>query len=142
MPRLSLEEIRKLATEILVAHGTSRANAALAADALAMAEADGQKGHGLGRLPNYAAQARSRMVDGQASPSVTEIGTGGFRIDVRSGFAYSAFKLAQERLIARAPKSGIAAAAIANSHHTGVVGHLVEPLAGAGLIGLYFGNGP
>ena len=142
MPTLSLDEIRSLVTNVLVAHGTSTENAALAADALAMAEADGQKGHGLGRLTNYAAQARSGMVDGQASPEMTETGSAGVRIDVRSGFAYAAFKLAQKTLIQKTPETGIAAAVIANSHHTGVVGHLVEPLADAGLIGLYFGNGP
>jgi (2R)-3-sulfolactate dehydrogenase (NADP+) len=45
-------------------------------------------------------------------------------------------------LAERAPKTGIAAASIARSHHSGVAGHQVEPLADAGLIALYFGNGP
>ena len=41
-----------------------------------------------------------------------------------------------------ASETGIAAVAIANSHHSGVAGHHVEPVARRGLIGLSFGNGP
>ena len=41
-----------------------------------------------------------------------------------------------------APETGIAAAAIAHSHHSGVAAHHVEPLADKGLVGLSLGNGP
>ena len=39
--------------------------------ALVLAEADGIKGHGLSRVPIYAAQAKVGKVDGFATPAVT-----------------------------------------------------------------------
>ncbi|MEL0114384.1 MAG: Ldh family oxidoreductase, partial [Rickettsiales bacterium] len=109
---------------------------------LALAEADGQKGHGASRIPSYAAQSKSGKVDGHARPVAEQVGAAAIRIDAKSGFALPALNLAVERLRALAPQTGIAAAAIANSHHSGVAGHPVEALARAGLVALSFGNTP
>lgn len=142
MSAVSLEALHDLAVRILVAHDTSRPVAEQVAAALVAAEADGQKGHGASRIPSYAAQARSGKVDGHAAPEVAQVGPAALRIDARNGFAYPALSAAVEAVIELAPKTGIAAAGIANSHHSGVAGHHVEPLAEKGLIGLGFGNGP
>ena len=139
---LTLEELRDWMTRILVAHRTSEANAAQVADGLTRAEADGQKGHGLSRIPSYAAQSKSGKVDGHAQPSSEQVGTTAIRIDARSGFAIPALNLAVEKLAVLTPDTGIAAAAVANSHHSGVAGHPVEALARTGLIALSFGNTP
>ena len=139
---LSLDELHDLASRILVAHNTSEINADQVADALVAAEADGQSGHGASRIPSYAAQARSGKVDGHAMPKLTKVGAAALRVDARGGFAYPALNLAIEALAELSSETGIAAAAVANSHHSGVAGHHVEPLARRGLIGLSFGNGP
>lgn len=139
---LSLDELHALAHRILVAHNTSAANAACVAGALTLAEADGQAGHGASRLPLYAAQAKSGKVDGHVTPVCAQVGDAAVRVDARGGFAYPALEIAIEQLIALAPRFGVAAAAIANSHHSGVGGHHVEALARHGLIGLFFSNGP
>ena len=141
-PSLSLDELRQLARNILVAHNTSDTNATQVAEAITRAEADGQKGHGASRIPSYAAQSRTGKVDGHAEPAVERISDAALRIDARSGFAYPALNAAVEGLSDLAPRSGIAAAAIANSHHSGVAGHQVEALATKGLVGLSFGNSP
>ena len=138
----TLAALRTLAGRILIAHDTSEANAAQVAAALALAEADGQKGHGASRIPSYAAQSKSGKVDGHATPVVEQVSAAGLRVDARSGFAYPALNMAIEGLIELTPRTGIAAAAIANSHHSGVAGHQVEALAAAGLVALSFGNGP
>ena len=140
--RLSLQELRDLTRRILVAHNTSEANAAQVAAALCLAEADGQKGHGASRVPSYAAQAKSGKVDGHADPTIDHVTPTAVRVDAKSGFAYPALNLAIEQLSELAPRLGIAAAAVANSHHSGVAGHTVEALARQGLIGLFFSNGP
>ena len=44
---------------------------AAVARALVAAEADGLKGHGLSRLPSYAAQAKVGKVDGFAVPQAS-----------------------------------------------------------------------
>ena len=139
---INLEDLRRMTARILTAHDTSAENAAQVAAGLALAEADGQKGHGASRIPSYAAQSKSGKVDGHARPVAEQVGAAAIRIDAKSGFALPALNLAVERLQALAPQTGIAAAAIANSHHSGVAGHPVEALARAGLVALSFGNTP
>ena len=140
--RLQLGELHDLVVEVLVAHDTARGNAEPVAQALAMAEADGQKGHGASRLPSYAAQARSGKVDGHAAPEAIRLGGPAAVVDARDGFAYPAIALAQQTLRDLLEVSPVAAVAIRNSHHSGVVAHHVEPLARAGFIAMSFGNGP
>ena len=127
---------------ILIAHNTGKANAKQVAAALAMADADGQTGHGASRIPSYAAQAKSGKVDGHAVPNATQVADAAIYVDARSGFSYPALNLAIDQLSKLTPKTGIAAAAVANSHHSGVAGHQVEALAKKGLVALSFGNGP
>ena len=140
--RLSLEELSDWTRRILIAHNTAPEIAAQVADALSLAEADGQKGHGASRIPSYAAQAKSGKVDGHAVPIIERIASSSIRIDAKSGFAYPALNLAIEHLCEITTGCGVAAAAIANSHHSGVAGHHVEALAKQGLVALCFGNGP
>ena len=116
---LSIEEMRELASAILVAHNTSQANASVVADALVAAEVDGQKGHGLSRLASYSAQAASGKANGHATPKAEQVGSATWRIDAKGGFAYPACALAIEKLTETASKSGIAMAGITNSHHFG-----------------------
>jgi (2R)-3-sulfolactate dehydrogenase (NADP+) len=135
-------ELEALIATALVASNTAEANARSVARALAQAEIDGQKGHGLSRVPSYAAQAKAGKVDGHAVPDVHQTRPGSLMIDVRNGFAYPAFDLAIERLPDLAVASGIAAVGFVRSHHFGVVGRHVERLAEAGLLALAFGNTP
>jgi len=139
---LALSALQDLAREILIAHNTAEANAAQVAAALAAAEADGQSGHGASRIPSYAAQSKSGKVDGHAVPKLAKVAPAALRVDARGGFSFPAINLAVEALIELTRETGVAAVAIANSHHSGVAAHHVEPLANAGLVGLSFGNGP
>jgi len=139
---LTLTDAQSLAATILARHGTSEANAECVARALVAAEADGQKGHGLSRLPSYAAQAASGKVDGHAVPTLEQGASAALRIDARNGFAFPALAMAVDRLSSLAAETGIAAAGVHHSHHFGQAGYHVEQLAASGLIGLVFGNSP
>lgn len=139
---LSVQEALDLAIAILVANDTDEANARSVADALVSAEMDGQSGHGLLRLPSYAAQAASGKVDGNATPVLEECGTAAVRIDASNGFAFPALALARAALTERSATTGIAAATIFRSHHFGQAGYHVEKLAESGFVGLIFGNSP
>jgi (2R)-3-sulfolactate dehydrogenase (NADP+) len=135
-------ELETLIAAALVASNTSAANAASVARALAQAEIDGQKGHGLSRVPIYAAQARAGKVDGHATPRVRQTRPGSLMIDVADGFVFPAVDLAVAHLPAMAGATGIAAAGFVRSHHFGVVGRHVERLAEVGLLALAFANTP
>jgi (2R)-3-sulfolactate dehydrogenase (NADP+) len=139
---VSVESARKLVMSALRRHNTSETNAASVAAALIAAEIDGQVGHGLSRLPSYAAQAAAGKVDGHAVPRVVAERTSAVRIDACSGFAFPAIDLALEELSRRATTSGVASAAIFRSHHFGQAGYHVERLAGEGLVAMIFGNSP
>ncbi len=139
---VSIEQAESLARRVLTRHATAESNAACVARALLAAEIDGQKGHGLSRLPSYAAQSASGKVDGHAVPTLETVAPAAMRIDARDGFAYPALALAIETLIDRVGVTGIAAAGVHRSHHFGQAGYHVEQLAAAGLIGLLFGNSP
>ena len=139
---LTIPEAEALVTAALMRCNTGAANAAIVARALVAAEADGLKGHGLSRVPSYAAQAKIGKVDGQATPRVEHVTPALIRVDAAFGFAYPALDAAVAALIAAAPMMGIAAAAVRRSHHCGVAGHHVERLAEAGLVGMLFANTP
>lgn len=142
MPVLTLAEAHELVVAALTRNRTSAVNAQSVAHALVAAEADGLKGHGLSRVPTYAAQAKVGKVDGLATPSGERPRPGLLVVDAALGFAYPALALAEMPLPDMARGNGIAAAAIRRSHHCGAAGHPVERLADAGLVALLFANTP
>jgi (2R)-3-sulfolactate dehydrogenase (NADP+) len=142
MPTLTLAEAEELIVQTLTRCRTETENAKSVARALVAAEAEGQKGHGLSRLPSYAAQAKAGKVDGFAKPGLEWRRPAAAIVDAKHGFAYPALDLSVAELPEAAHANGIAAAAIARSHHCGVVGHPVERLAEERLIALMFANTP
>ncbi|ACL58614.1 Ldh family oxidoreductase [Methylobacterium nodulans] len=142
MPILTLAAAHDLAAAALISCGASPNAAASTARALVGAEADGLKGHGLSRLPAYAAQLRRGKVVGDAVPVVTRPRPGLLAIDAAHGFAYPALDAAVAQLPAVARAQGLAAAGIRRSHHCGAAGRPVEALAAQGLVALLFANTP
>ncbi len=138
----SLSEAEGHAYDALLACGARADNARATAKALLRAEADGQAGHGLSRVPSYAAQVKSGKVKGEASPQLHQAAEALVRVDAGFGFAYPAVDLAIDALAALTPRTGIAAAAIYRSHHFGQAGAHAERLAERGLVALLFGNSP
>jgi (2R)-3-sulfolactate dehydrogenase (NADP+) len=142
MPTLTLAEAEDLVAATLTRCRTREDNAHSVARALVLAEADGLKGHGLSRVPSYAAQAKVGKVDGFATPAVTRPRPAVVAVDAAHGFAFPAIDVATSALPAAAREAGIAAAPIRRSHHCGAAGHPVERLAEAGFVALMFANTP
>ena len=140
--RLSVTEAQSLVAENLIRNKVSPANARSVAIALVSAEAAGQGGHGLRRVPAYAAQALVGKVNGFATPVAAATAQAVLSIDAAHGFAYPAFDLAVETLSSIARGTGIAMAAISRSHHAGVMGLTVERFAERGLMALMVANAP
>jgi (2R)-3-sulfolactate dehydrogenase (NADP+) len=135
-------QAQALIVAILEHHDTSKGNAESVAKALVAAEMDCQRGHGLSRVPSYAAQSASGKVNGQATPIVVDKKSAAIRIDAANGFAFPAIDLATTELSKLAAKAGMAAASIFHSHHFGQAGYHAERLAEKGLVALVFGNSP
>lgn len=139
---LSLAEAEELVCAALTRSRTGAENARSVARALVEAESIGQEGHGLRRLPTYAAQSASGKVDGDAVPKVSRPAPAVLVIDAGHGFAYPALDRAIADLPELGRSQGIALAAIRRSHHCGALGLVVEKLAQAGLVSLAFANTP
>ena len=140
--RLTLAEAENLCVRALLASDVSEANARSTANALVCAEADGQKGHGLSRIPSYSGQALSGKVDGHAVPSLSRPGTALLRVNAKSGFAYPAVDVAFEALPPIVRVTGVATACIYNSHHVGQAGAHAERFANVGLVAIVLTNSP
>ncbi|RJK99931.1 Ldh family oxidoreductase [Paracoccus aestuarii] len=142
MVTMTPDQVHDLILRTLMRCRTAEANARSVAQALVAAEMVGQSGHGLRRVPSYAAQALSGKVDGFATPTATHPRPGVVAVDAAMGFAYPALDLAVDWLAEAAPQQGIAGAGIVRSHHCGVAGVTVERLARSGLVALLFANTP
>lgn len=138
----SQDDLVALVQKAFVASKTSEHNAWSVAEALVQAEVDGQKGHGLSRIASYALQSNAGKVDGFAQPGLLERRAGSALVDAKSGFAYPAFQMAIDHLDTTARYAGIAAAAVAHSHHCGVLGWHVERLAQKGFVAFAVANTP
>ena len=134
--------LRALAETVLASAGASAAHAAATAEALVSAERDGVPSHGLSRLPFYADQLRSGKLHGQAVPEISRPALSVVHVDARNGLAFLAIDLGLAAAMPVARETGIAALAIGNSHHCGMLGHAVERSAAEGLIALAFANTP
>lgn len=139
---LSVEDASTLVVDALVASSTDEVNARAVASALVAAQMDGLSGHGLSRVPSYAAQAASGKVDGFATALVSETTGNALRIDAANGFAYPALELARREICSRINEAGVVCAAVFNSHHFGAAGFHVEQLASQGLVAIIVGNSP
>ena len=118
---ISPVQAQSLIIGILQRHNTSEENAQSVAKALVAAEMDGQRGHGLSRVPSYAAQSASGKVNGRATPIVVDKKPAAIRIDAANGFAFPTLDLAIKELTKTTAESGMAAASIFHSHHLSIM---------------------
>lgn len=140
--RLTLIEAETLARTALAIAGANAAMAETTARALVAADAAGQAGHGLSRVPQYAAFLRNGRADGAAVPRIVNERGGAVLVDARHGLAYPALALAESEAAWRARAHGVAIAGVTNSHHSGAMGLPVARLAQQGLVALAFTNSP
>ena len=141
--RLSLAEAERFVTAALVASRVGPENARLTARALVAAEADGQAGHGLSRVPSYALHARVGKVDGLAMPDRRT----GRRCGRCAWTRHTALPIRPSRWRSTPwsrwrDRQASPLALIRHSHHFGQAGAHAERVAGRGLVCLVLGNTP
>jgi (2R)-3-sulfolactate dehydrogenase (NADP+) len=140
--KLSLADATARVAAALQAAGASPAMADSTARALVLAEAQGQGGHGLSRVAQYATHLRNGRANGAAVPAVVRRKGGALLVDAGEGLAFPACDLAVAEAVAAARVQGVAFAGVANSHHCGVVVDHLRAVAAAGMVGLGFSNSP
>jgi len=133
---ISFADLTALLEQIFVRHGTSPQVAAVLAANCASAERDGSHSHGIFRIKGYLSSLAAGWVDGQAVPTVEDVGAAFVRVDAGGGFAQPALEAARTLLVEKARTAGIAILAIRNSHHFAALWPDVEPFAEQGLVAL------
>ena len=131
---MSLDEVRVLSTEVLIANGMSEANAMVIADVVTQAEADGTHSHGLFRVPGYVTSMRSGRMDGKAVPEVTDKSPGLVAVDSKNGFSPPAIIAGKPLAIEKAKSQGIAALGLRNNGNLNALWWEAEHFGDAGLI--------
>lgn len=138
----SYEELKTLVGTALEKAGASSRQASATAVALVAAEASGLPSHGLSRVPMYVAHLKAGRVVGDAVPVIKNQRASAVLVDAGNGFAFPACRMAIEEAIARASLTGIAIAAVTNSHHFGMASYHLDAVASAGMVGIACGNSP
>jgi (2R)-3-sulfolactate dehydrogenase (NADP+) len=140
--KIQLNELNRLCVEAFLRAGVSEAQAVPTVAALVVAESQGIASHGISRVPMYLAHVRHGRVNPQAVPTVANQLASSALINADDGFAFPACDQAIRVVIEKATATGIAIAAVTNSHHFGVAGNHLLALGQAGLVGIAMGNSP
>jgi len=140
--RLPLAEVQALVAGALQRAGATAAMAQSTARALVLAESQGQGGHGLSRVTQYAAHLRNGRANGQAVPRILRRKGAALVVDAGEGLAFPACDLAVAAAIGTAREFGVALAGVVRSHHGGVLVDHLRAVAAAGMVGLGFANSP
>lgn len=138
----SRDALTHLINTVLQKAGASPAQSEPTALALVAAEASGLPSHGLSRVPMYVAHLKAGRVIGSAVPFIANQRASAVLIDAANGFAFPACRLAVDEAVTRARGTGIAIAAITNSHHSGMSSYHLDAVAAAGMVGIACSNSP
>ena len=133
---LTLDEIYKLANEVMLANGCDLDNAVALADIICRAERDGSHSHGLFRVPGYVKALRSGKVDGKARPTVKHLTPAVIQVDGNGCFAPLAQTVGLPLLADATSKIGIAALSLVGIHHFAALWPETEFMAHRGFVGL------
>ncbi len=125
---------------ILVAAGSSPAEAQTVAANLVMANLSGHDSHGVGMLPRYV----DAVLEGGLTPNASvkinlDIGTM-LSLDGQRGYGQVVGEQAMELGMARAKQHGSCIMTLGNAHHLGRIGHFAEMAVAQGLVSLHFVN--
>ncbi len=136
--RITLEEVRGLANNVLLANGLSSEQARAIADNVTRAERDECKSHGLFRIPWYVGAVRGGTASPDAVPALSELASAVVKVDARGGFSPLAQEVGADALTEKAHEHGLGALAITRCLHVAALWPEVERLAERGLVAFAF----
>lgn len=136
MIRLTLEQARELAHDILRHAGFSEPHVLAVAATVLAGERDGCASHGLYRLLGCVRSLKAGKVAAAAEPEVIDQAPAIVRVDAKGGFSQLAFQAGLPALLAKTRDCGIAALAINHCVHFSALWVEIEALTEAGLVAL------
>ena len=132
---VSLDEIKKLVTDVFLKQGCNKNNASALANTITKAEEDGSSSHGLFRVPGYVASLQSGKVNGIASPKLEKKTPVILTCNADNGFASTAHEFALPILADAAKTNGVAVLSIKGCYHFAALWPETEYLAKQNLVG-------
>jgi L-2-hydroxycarboxylate dehydrogenase (NAD+) len=138
MPPMLVEarKVRAVAVAILTGNGFPAGAAEIQADLFIEAELRGHPSHGLLRLPRVVERTRAGLTEPKATGAHVWRGTALLEVDGERGPGPVVALAAIDRIRARARETGVAAAAVRNANHLGMLSYYVEKIAAGGQIGI------
>jgi LDH2 family malate/lactate/ureidoglycolate dehydrogenase len=125
---------------VLVGNGVTHANAAIVARCLVAADLRGVDTHGMNRIPSYMERIRQGVLDGLATPKITQITPVVSQVDAENGFGFLAADVGMDAAIEAAKTYGIGMTSIKHSNHFGMSAWIVQKAIDAGMMSLVFTN--
>ena len=107
MPQMSLEQIETLCYDALKRAGASDAQAAIVAEEIMDAEAEGIRNVGLGYLHLYLKHLRCGKINPGAAPKIVKTSESTTVVNADFGFCHHAYVIAEERLIETTRSQGV-----------------------------------
>jgi LDH2 family malate/lactate/ureidoglycolate dehydrogenase len=136
--RIDAAQERALIVDVLRQLGASPDEASDQATVLVEGDLRGRPSHGVQRLPVIAQRIRGGLIRPGADHQATWTAEAMLTVDGAFGFGPRVARRAVEMIGERAGRTGVAAAAIHNASHLGMLALYVEPLAANGLVALGF----
>ncbi|KAJ4305644.1 hypothetical protein N0V90_001175 [Kalmusia sp. IMI 367209] len=125
---------------VLVGNGVTSANATVVARCLIAADLRGVDTHGMNRIPSYMERIRQGVLDGLATPKVTQITPVVSHVDGHNGFGFLAADVGMAAAIEAAKTYGIGMTSITHSNHFGMSAWIVQKALDADMMSLVFTN--
>ncbi len=131
-------ELRALIVDVLGGLGASPEEAAEQANLLVEGDLRGRPSHGIQRLPVIVERIRRGLIRPGAGFEARWAAEAMLVVDGRFGFGPYVAMHAAAALVDRGHRTGVAAAAIRNASHLGMLAPYVESMAACGLVALAF----
>ena len=138
MIRLTLEQARELAQDILRSNGFSEPHVQAVSATVLAGERDGCASHGLYRVLGCVSSLKAGKVVADAEPEVIDQAPALVRVDANGGFSPLAFQAGLPVLVEKARQCAIAALAINRCVHFSALWVEIEALTEAGLVAFAF----
>lgn len=130
---VSAEDLERFIARAFVSVDMNDDHASMIAKALVWANLRGVDSHGVVRLSRYLEMVELGIMNVKAAPAISEPTAASVVIESDRAPGPVVMSLAVDRLIALAPRHGIAMALVGRMTHSGALGFYTEKLASAGL---------
>ena len=134
--RIEQHLLSRQVTQVFSACGMSGPDASLLADSLVQADLRGIHSHGVLRVPDYVAKLTREGVNPRGMPQVASQTGGAIVVDGGNSMGQIGGAFAMRQAIECARSTGIAAAAVGGSNHSGAMDYYVRMAVAEDMIGL------